>query len=125
MSLSRLNHWLPQGQTSPAVMQGTADRYHAIAAAVLPQPHPVFDDPTALDAAGDRLDPPPPLVERLLVPVLLQRERLAAGLLRRHEDDHLRERERQEPQILHEPAPRWQGRGRRGRHGLRMGAAAI
>jgi hypothetical protein len=37
-------------------MLGTADFHHEIAAAVLPQPHPVFDDPTALDAAVDMLD---------------------------------------------------------------------
>jgi len=106
-------------------MQGTADLHHEIADAVLPQPHPVFDDPTALDAAVDMLDPQPTLVQRLIGPLLLQRELLATGLLRRHEDRHLRERERQEPQILQEPAPRRQGIRRRVRNGLIMGAAAI
>ena len=56
LSLSRFNHRLPWGQTHPEVMQGTADFHHEMAAAVLPQPHPVFDDPTALDAAVDMLD---------------------------------------------------------------------
>src|SRR5881409_705903 len=107
LSLSRLNHRLPRGQTNPEVMQGTADLHHEIADAVFPQPHPVFDDPTALDAAVDRLDPQPTLVQRLIGQLLLQRSLLAPRLLRRHEDRHLRERERQETQILQEPAPRW------------------
>src|SRR5262249_47144924 len=106
-------------------MQGTADLHHEIADAVLPQPHPVFDDPTALDAAVDMLDPQPTLVQRLIGPLLLQGQLLTAGLLRRHEDLHLRERERQEAQILQQPTP---GRERVG-GGLRdaqiMGAAAI
>ena len=42
------------------------------------------------------LDPEPPLVERLVGQVLLQGQLPTAGLLRRHEDRHLRERERQE-----------------------------
>src|SRR5215467_8845685 len=46
------------------------------------------------------------------------------GFLRRHEDRHLRERERQESQILQEPAPRRQGIRRRVRNRLIMGAAA-
>src|SRR5262249_20317089 len=53
------------------------------------------------------------------------RQLLAAGCLGRHEDHHLRERERQEPQILQEPAPRWQGIRRRVCNGLIMRAAAI
>jgi hypothetical protein len=57
MSLSRLNHRLPRGQTDPEVMQGTAAFHHEIADAVLPPPDPVFDDTAALDAAVDLLDP--------------------------------------------------------------------
>jgi len=71
------------------------------------------------------LDPQPPLVERLVRPLLLPRQLLAAGFLGRHEDYHPREREGQEPQILQEPAPRRQGIWRRVRNGLIMGAAAI
>src|SRR2546425_3582584 len=80
---------------------------------------------TTLDAAVDMLDPQPPLVERLVGQVLLQGELRTAGLLRRHEDLHLGERERQEAQILQQPTP---GRERVG-GGLRdaqiMGAAAV
>jgi len=53
----------------------------------------------------DMLDPQPTLVERLVGPLLLQGQLRTAGLLRRHEDRHLRERERQEAQILQQPAP--------------------
>ena len=106
-------------------MQGTADLHHEIADALLPQPHPVFDDPTALDAAVDMRDPQPTLVQRLIGQWLLPRELLTTRLLRRHEDRHLRERARQETQILQEPAPRWQGIRRRVRTRLIVRAAAI
>ena len=46
------------------------------------------------------LDPESPLVEHLVGQGLLQGELCTVGLLRRHEDLHLRERERQETQIL-------------------------
>ena len=49
------------------------------------------------------LDAQPPLVERLVGQVLLQGELRTAGLLRRHEDLHRRERERQKAQILQQP----------------------
>src|SRR5712692_1350929 len=62
-------------------------------------------DATALHTAVDMLDPQPTLVQRLVGSVLLQRQLLAAGFLRRHEDLHLRERERQEAQILQQPTP--------------------
>jgi len=71
------------------------------------------------------LDPQPPLMERLVGQVLLQSQLRTAGLLRRHEDLHLGERERQEAQILQQPTP---GRERVG-GGLRdaqiMGTAAV
>src|SRR5215475_11750711 len=51
-------------------------------------------------AAVDMLNPEPPLVERLVGQVLLQGQLPTAGLLRRHEDRHLRKREGQEAQIL-------------------------
>src|SRR6516164_2009778 len=57
LNLSRLHHWRPRGQTDSAVLQGTTACHHASANPVLPQPDPVFDDTTALDAAGDRRDP--------------------------------------------------------------------
>jgi hypothetical protein len=46
------------------------------------------------------LDPEPPLIACLVRPLLLPCQLLAAGFLGRHEDHHLRERERQESQIL-------------------------
>src|SRR5712692_1523816 len=82
-------------------------------------------DATAFDTAVDMLNPQPTAVQRLIGPLLLHRELLATGLLRRHEDRHLRERERQETQILQEPAPRRQGIRRRVRNRLIVRAAAI
>ena len=49
------------------------------------------------------LDPEPPLVERLVGQILRQVQLPTAGLLRRHEDRHLREREGQEAQSLQQP----------------------
>src|SRR5713101_3921591 len=100
LSLSRLNHRLPGCETHPEVMQGTTDFHHQIADTRLPQTDPVFDNAAALHTAVDVLDPEPALVQGLVGPLLLQRELLAAGFLGRHEDLHLRERERQEAQIL-------------------------
>ena len=80
MSLSRLNHRLPWGQTHPEIMECTAEFHDQIADACLPQAEPIFDDATALDTAIDMLDPQPPLVERLIRALLLQRQLLATGL---------------------------------------------
>ena len=96
-------------------MQGTAELHHEIADALLPQAEPVFHHATPLDAAVDMLDPQPTLVEYLVGELLLQGQLFTARLLRRHEDRHLGERERQEAQILQQPTP---GRERVGR-GLR------
>src|SRR5215510_8364792 len=94
-------------------MPGTAELHHEIADALLPQADPVFHHATPLDAAIDMLDAQPPLVERLVGQFLLQGQLLTAWLLRRHEDLHLRERERQEAQILQQPTPgrEWVGGG--------------
>ncbi len=125
LSLSRLNHWLPRGQAHPEVVQGTAEFHHQITDSLLPQANPVFHDATALHTTIDMLDPEPTLVQGLVRELLLQRQLLATGLLRRHEDRHLGQRERQETQILQQPAPRRQGIRRRVRNGLIMGTAAI
>src|SRR5258705_8585285 len=85
LSLSRLNHGQPGVQAHPEIVQGTAELHHEIADALLPQADPVFHNATTLDAAVDMLDPQPTLVERLIGQLLLQRELLATGLLRRHE----------------------------------------
>jgi hypothetical protein len=92
-------------QAHPAIVQGTAELHHEIADARLPQADPVLHDATPLDAAVDRLDPQPPLVERLVGALLLPGQLRTAGLLRRHEDRHLRERARQEAQSLQQPTP--------------------
>jgi len=125
LSLSRLNHWLPRAQAHPEVVEGTTQFHHEITHALLPQADPIFHNATTLDAAVDMLDPQPPLVERLVDPLLLQGQLRTTWLLRRHENLDLRERERQEAQILQQPAP---GRERVG-GGLRdaqiMGTAAV
>jgi hypothetical protein len=61
-------------------MEGTAEFHHEIADPILPQPDPVFDDTTALDAAVDMLDPQSAMVQPLIRHVLLPRELLAAGV---------------------------------------------
>ena len=66
-------------------------------------------DTTALDTAIDMLDPQPTLVQGLVGQFLLQGQLPTAWLLRRHEDLHLGEGERQEAQILQQPTPRRQG----------------
>jgi len=81
-------------------VQGTTEFHDQIANTLLPQADPIFDDATTLDTAVDMLDPQPTLVQRLVHHVLLPRELLAAWLLGRHENLHLREREGQEAEIL-------------------------
>src|SRR5919197_1601264 len=95
LSLSRLNHWLPRIQAHPEVVQGTTEFHHQIADTLLPQADPVLHNATTLDTAVDMLDPQPPLVECLVRPLLLQGQLRTAWFLRRHEDLHLGERERQ------------------------------
>ncbi len=82
-------------------------------------------DATALDTAVDMFDAQPTAVQRLVRHVLCQRELLAAGLLGRHEDLDLREREGQEAQILQQSAPGGQGRGRGLGKAFIMDAAAV
>ncbi len=105
LSLSRLNHWLPRAQAHPEVMQGTADLHYDITNALLPEADPIFHNATALHATVDMLDAEPTLVQGLVGEVLLPRQLLAAGLLGRHEDLHLGQREGEEAQILQQPAP--------------------
>src|SRR5215510_3625073 len=96
VSLSRLSHGQPGVQAHPEIVQGTAELHHEIADARLPQPDPVFHNATTLHTAVDMLNPQSAVVEHLVGQVLLQGQFLTAGLLRRHEDRRLRERERQE-----------------------------
>jgi hypothetical protein len=71
LSLSRLKHWLPRGQSYPEVVQGTAQFHQRITDARFPQAEPIFHDATALDTTMDMLDPQPTLVEDLVGPLLL------------------------------------------------------
>jgi hypothetical protein len=103
-------------------VQSTAKFHHEITDARLLQPDPVFSDAAALDAAVDRLDPQPTVVQGLVGQLLFQGEFLPSWCLRRHEDLDLGQRKRQEAQILSQPAPRGQGRGRRVSNGLIMDA---
>jgi hypothetical protein len=65
------------------------------------------------------------MVQGLVGELLFRGELLAAGFLGGHADLHLGQRERQEAQILQQPAPRRQGVGCRVSNRLLMDAAAI
>jgi hypothetical protein len=106
-------------------VQGTAEFHHQITDPLLPQADPVLHDATTLHTAVDMLDPQPPLVERLVGQVLLQGELRTAGLLRRHEDRHRREREGQEAQILQQPTASRERVGSGLRNAQIMGTAAV
>jgi hypothetical protein len=71
------------------------------------------------------LDPEPPLVECLVGPLLLQGQLRTAWLLRRHEDLHVGQRERQEAQILQQPTPGQQRVGGGLRDAQIMAPAAV
>ena len=105
-------------------MQGTAQCHHAITDALLPQTDPVFHHATTLHAPVDMLDAEPALVQGLVGACLLPRQFLAAGFLGRHEELDLGQRQRQEAQILPQPASRGQGIRRGLGHSLVMEAAA-
>src|SRR5712691_3173794 len=106
LSLSRLNPWLPRGQANTEVMQGTTEFHDQIADTLCPQTDPVFDDATALDTTVDMLNAEPALVQGLVGELLLPRELLATGFLRRHKDLDLGQREGQKAQILQQPTAR-------------------
>ena len=106
-------------------MQRTTDLHYEITDASLPQADAVFDNAAALDTTVHMLDPQPPLVEHLVGQVLLQGEHRTAGLLRRHEDLHLRQRERQKAQILQQPPPSREGVGGGLRDAQIMDPAAV
>ena len=82
-------------------------------------------DATALHTAVDMLDPQPTLMQRLVGQLLLQRELLATGFLRRHEYLHLGQRERQKAQVLQQLTPCRQGIRRGLGNALVMDAAAV
>src|SRR5712691_9742233 len=113
-----IKSWVTKGS-------GATELHHQIADALLPQADPVFHNATPLDAAVDMLDPELPLVERLVGQVLLQGQLPTAGLLRWHEDRHLREREGQEAQILQQPTASRERVGSGIRNAQIMGTAAV
>src|SRR5205823_11462805 len=78
-----------------------------------------------LDTAIDMLNAQPPLVQRLVGQLLLQRQLLTARLLRRHEDLHVGQRERQEAEILQQPTPGWEWVGSGLRNTQIMHTAAV
>jgi hypothetical protein len=89
------------------------------------QAQPVFDDATALDTAVDRLDAATALGEDRVGPLLLPGALVATGLLRRHDNLPLGERQRQKAQVLQQLAARWPGRRRGLGNALVMRAAAV
>ena len=71
------------------------------------------------------LDPQSAMVQSLVRYVLLPRELLATGFLRRHQDLHVGQCERQKAEILQQPTSRGQGIRYCVSNALVMGAAAI
>ena len=105
-------------------MQGATEFHYQLTDARLPQAAPVFDEATALDTAVARLNPQPTVGQRLVGHGLLQRQRLAAGWLRRQAELHLGQRARQAAHSRPPPAPSREGlRGRLGAALLRDTAA--
>jgi hypothetical protein len=125
LSLSRSNQRLPRCEAHPAVVQGTTYFPHDLPDALLPPTAPVFDQATALHTAVHLLDPEPPLVQPLVRHVLLPRQRLAAGFLRRQAELDLGPRAGHTAQVLQEPASRGPGRGGGSGTRLLMEAAAV
>jgi hypothetical protein len=106
-------------------MQRAADFHHQISDARLPQAVRVVDDAAALDAAVDVLNADAAACNPSIGGFLRPREGSAPWLLGRHDDLDLIERERQEAQVLEQPAPRGQGIRRGIRNPLIVGAAGI
>jgi hypothetical protein len=119
----RLNHRLPRRETHTKVMQRTADFHDQIADARLPEAAGVMNDAAALDAAIDVLNAHATTGDTPIRRFLCAREGPAPRLPGRHDDLHVVERERQEAEILEQPAARGQGVGCGIGHPLIVGAA--
>jgi hypothetical protein len=87
-------------------MQHTAHLHDLIANTRLPEAAGVVDDATALHTAGDMLETDTTSGEAPIRGWLQAREGPATRLRRWHDDFHLMERERQEAEVLEQPAPR-------------------
>ncbi len=85
-------------------MEGAADFHDQIAEPRLPQAAGVVDNATARDAAVDVLDTDTAPGDAPMRRFLRPREGAASWLPRGHDDLHLVECERQEPEILEQPA---------------------
>jgi hypothetical protein len=90
-------------------MPRTTDFHDEITDACLPEAAGVVDDAAALDAAVDVLDAHPSAGDAPIRGFLRACEGPAPWLPRRHDDLYLVERERQEAEILEQPAPYGQG----------------
>jgi hypothetical protein len=121
----QLNHRLPRRQTHTKVMQRTADFHDRIADTGLAQAVGIMDYAATLDATVDVLDAHTPSRDPPIGGFLPARQGPASRLAGRHEDLHPVERERQEAQILEQPAPRGQGVGGGIGNPLIVGAAGI
>jgi hypothetical protein len=106
-------------------MQRAADFHHQVTDARLPQAARVVDDAAALDAAVDVLNADAAACNPSIGGFLRPREGSSPWLLGRYDHLDVVERERQEAEILEQPAPCWQGVGRRIGNALIVGAAGI
>jgi hypothetical protein len=86
-------------------MQRTADFHDQVADACLPEAAGVVDDATALDAAVDVLDAHTSAGDATIRGFLRPCKGSAPGLPRRHDDLDVVQCERQEAEILEQPAP--------------------
>jgi hypothetical protein len=89
-------------------MQRTADFHDQVADARLPEAAGVVDDATALDAAVDMLDAHAPAGDATIRSFLRTGESPTSWFPRRHDDLDVVQCERQEAEILQQPAPRGQ-----------------
>jgi hypothetical protein len=106
-------------------MQRAADFHDPIADTRLAEAAGVVHHATAFDAAVDMLDAHATARDAPIRGFLRPREGAAPGLPGRHDDLDLVERERQEPQILEQPAARGQRVGRRLGNALIVGTAGV
>jgi len=106
-------------------MQRTADFHDQIADARLPEAVCLVHNATALHTAVHVLDADTPTGGAPIRRFLRLCELPSSRLLGRHDHLDLRERTRQKPQILEQPAARGQGIGGRIGNPLVMGAAGI
>ena len=106
-------------------MQRTADVHDQIADTDLANAAGVVDDATALDAAVDRLDAHATSGDASIRGLLRASEWTSPGLARWHDDLDMVERERQEAELLAQPAAHGEGVGRGIRTPFIVGTAGV